>query len=335
MLLRLIKKFIAWSILALIICLGVLGGQLYLFQKNTLPVSTQSPSFLIKSGSNIKSIAQDLTNQGYIEDPWLFIFLAKLKGLETKVRAGEYKLNDQLTPSTLLERFAKGVSIQYKITIIEGWNFKQLLEKLQTVPEIEHTLKGMSHSEIMAKLGHQQTHPEGMFFPDTYRFPKGTKDTDFLDRSFELMQKHLKREWGSRAKDLPIKTPYEALILASIIEKETGVAGERALISGVFMNRLRKNMKLQTDPTVIYGMGDRYDGDIRYRDLREDTPYNTYVHKGLTPTPIAMPGLDSIKAALHPADTAAIYFVAKGDGSHQFSKTLKEHNRAVKKYQLK
>jgi UPF0755 protein len=184
-------------------------------------------------------------------------------------------------------------------------------------------------------LGLDGQHPEGLFFPDTYRFPKGTSDIDFLKRSYQVMQKHLEREWNQRAPDLPLKSSYEALILASIIEKETGAGFERPLIAGVFIERLKRNMRLQTDPTIIYGLGDDYDGDIRFRDLRKDTPYNTYLHSGLTPTPIALPGLESIHAALHPADTNALYFVSRGDGTHKFSATLKEHNAAVKRYQLR
>ena len=187
----------------------------------------------------------------------------------------------------------------------------------------------------MHLIGHPDEHPEGMFFPDTYRFPKGTSDVDFLHRAYQVMQQHLKREWEQRDEDLPLKSSYEALILASIIEKETGVGFERPLIGGVFTERLRRKMRLQTDPTIIYGLGENFDGDIRFRDLKKDTPYNTYLHSGLTPTPIALPGLDSIRAALHPAKTKALYFVSKGDGTHHFSETLEEHNAAVRRYQLK
>ena len=202
-------------------------------------------------------------------------------------------------------------------------------------PIIEHTLEGKTDEEIMIRLGYPDQHPEGMFFPDTYRFPKGTSDVDFLRRAYQVMQKHLNREWDRRDNGLPLKSSYEALILASIIEKETGAAFERPLIGGVFIERLKRNMRLQTDPTIIYGMGENFDGNIRFRDLKKDTPYNTYLRAGLTPTPIALPGLDAIRAALHPAETEALYFVSKGDGTHRFSKTLQEHNNAVNRYQLK
>jgi UPF0755 protein len=186
----------------------------------------------------------------------------------------------------------------------------------------------------MRLIGHPDQHPEGMFFPDTYRFPKGTTDVDFLKRAYDVMQQHLEREWIQRDPDLPLNSSYEALILASIIEKETGAAFERPLIAGVFIQRLKRDMRLQTDPTIIYGLGSGFDGDIRFRDLKKDTPYNTYLHSGLTPTPIALPGLESIRAALHPAPTKALYFVSRGDGTHHFSETLQEHNEAVKRFQL-
>jgi UPF0755 protein len=210
-----------------------------------------------------------------------------------------------------------------------------MLAAIADDPIIEHTLEGKTNEEIMNLLGYPEQHPEGLFFPDTYRFPKGTSDVDFLRRAYQVMQKHLTREWNQRASGLPLDSSYDALILASIIEKETGAGFERPLISGVFIQRMKKNMRLQTDPTIIYGLGEKFDGNIRFRDLKKDTPYNTYLHAGLTPTPIALPGLGAIRAALHPAKTQALYFVSKGDGTHHFSATLEEHNAAVKRYQLK
>ena len=210
-----------------------------------------------------------------------------------------------------------------------------MMQELHHHPVIRHTLEGKSNTEIMTALGYPDQHPEGLFFPDTYAFPKGTSDIEFLQRAYKMMQTQLQKEWDNRAPDLPITSSYEALILASIIEKETGAAHERPLIASVFTQRLRKKMRLQTDPTVIYGLGESFDGNIRYRDLKKDTPYNTYLRRGLTPTPIALPGLDAIRAAVHPADSEALYFVSKGDGTHYFSNTLEEHNKAVSKYQLK
>ena len=331
---KLIKRLIAWSLLGVVLLVGILTYQLLDFQHGETGLQDQRV-FLIKHGSNIKTIAQDLTMQKVIQDPWLFILLAKLKGVETRVRAGEYRLEVGQTPDDLLEIFTRGSSIQYGFTVIEGWSFRQMLAALAQDPIIEHKLAGKSNAEIMQLIGYPGQHPEGMFFPDTYRFPKGTSDIDFLRRAYQVMQQHLEREWNQRDADLPLKSSYEALILASIIEKETGVGFERPLIGGVFIQRLKRNMRLQTDPTVIYGLGEDFDGDIRFRDLKKDTPYNTYLHAGLTPTPIALPGLDAIKAALHPAETKALYFVSKGDGTHHFSETLEEHNDAVRRYQLK
>ena len=331
---RFIKKAFGWSLLAVLLALAILVFQLLRFQYGSIVLPQQQAVFLIKSGSNIKSIAQDLSLQKIINDPWLFILLAKLKGVETRVRAGEYQIESGQTADELLELFTRGNSIQYSFTVIEGWSFRQLMASIADDPIIEHTLAGKTDQEIMDLLGYPDQHPEGLFFPDTYRFPKGTRDIDFLKRSYEVMQNHLQREWEQRAPDLPLKSSYEALILASIIEKETGAAFERPLISAVFTERLRRKMRLQTDPTIIYGLGEQFDGDIRFRDLKKDTPYNTYLHSGLTPTPIALPGLEAIRSALHPAESDALYFVSKGDGTHHFSATLDEHNAAVQKYQL-
>ena len=329
-----IKKLFTWGVVAVFLAVAILVFQLLRFQHGDISLPQQQTIFLIKSGSNIKSIAQDLSLQKVIDDPWLFILLAKLKGVETSVRAGEYQIESGLTADELLELFTRGNSIQYSFTIIEGWSFRQLMAAIAEDPVIEHTLQGKTNQEIMSLLGYPEQHPEGLFFPDTYRFPKGTRDVDFLRRAYQVMQKHLAREWDQRGSNLPLKSSYEALILASIIEKETGAAFERPLISAVFTERLRRKMRLQTDPTIIYGMGEEFDGDIRFRDLKKDTPYNTYLRAGLTPTPIALPGLEAIRAALHPAPSNALYFVSKGDGTHHFSATLHEHNAAVRKYQI-
>lgn len=332
---KIIKRLFAWSLLALLLVIATIVFQLVSFQHSSVNLPQEETVFLIKSGSNIKSIAQDLSRQKIIDDPWLFILLAKVEGVETRVRAGEYQIEAGQTADELLEEFTQGSSLQYGFTVIEGWSFRQMLAAIAEDPIIEHTLEGQTNEEIMVRLGYPDQHPEGMFFPDTYRFPKGTSDVDFLRRAYQVMQRHLQREWDQRDSDLPLKSSYEALILASIIEKETGAAFERPLIGGVFTERLKRNMRLQTDPTIIYGMGENFDGDIRFRDLKKDTPYNTYLRAGLTPTPIALPGLDAIRAAVHPAETEALYFVSKGDGTHHFSKTLQEHNNAVNRYQLK
>jgi len=332
--LLLIRRLLTWGLIAALLLVALLVFQLLRFQHGAIPLAAGPDVFLIRSGSNIKSIAQDLARRKIIDDPWLFILLAKVRGLETRVRAGEYQIEPGLTADELLEKFAKGNALQYKLTVIEGWSFRQMLMAIGENSIIESTLQGKSDADIMALLGYPDQHPEGLFYPDTYRFPKGTSDVDFLKRAYQVMQKHLAREWSERDPELPLKSSYEALILASIIEKETGAGFERPLIAGVFIERLKRDMRLQTDPTIIYGLGDQYDGDIRFRDLKKDTPYNTYLHAGLTPTPIALPGLLAIRAALHPAPTDALYFVSKGDGTHQFSATLQQHNAAVARYQL-
>lgn len=334
MVFKLVRKIAIAGVIVLILATSLLAYQLVRFQFETIRLNTEEQTFTIKSGSNITSIAQKLSLEKIIDDPWLFILMARIKGVDTSVRAGEYRLQAEYTTSDLLEAFTKGVSIQYSFTIIEGWTFRQMLKAMDKNPVLVKTLENKTNEEIMAALGHPGQHPEGQFFPDTYSFPKGTTDIAFLKRAYQLMQQHLSYQWKNRSEDIAVKSSYEALILASIVEKETGAAFERPLIAGVFTQRIKKNMRLQTDPTVIYGMGDDFDGDIRFRDLKKDTPYNTYTRKGLTPTPIALPGLDSIKAVLHPADTKALFFVSKGDGTHQFSETLDEHNQAVSKYQL-
>jgi len=332
---KFIKRLFAWSLIAVFLMIAVLVIQLLQFRHGAIPLSTGPAVFLIRSGSNIKSIAQDLTRQEIIKDPWLFILLAKVRGLETRVRAGEYQIEPGVTADELLDKFTRGNAVQYNFTIIEGWSFRQLLAELAKDPILEQTLQDKTDAEIMTRLGFPGSHPEGMFFPDSYRFPKGSSDVDFLKRAYQVMQKHLQREWEQRAPDLPLASSYEALTLASIIEKETGAGFERPLIAGVFIERLKRNMRLQTDPTIIYGLGPKFDGNIRSRDLKKDTPYNTYLHAGLTPTPIALPGLEAINAALHPAPTEALYFVSRGDGTHYFSATLEEHNAAVRRFQLK
>ncbi len=233
----------------------------------------------------------------------------------------------------MLDRIVAGRVIQYPLTIVEGWTFRQLRQALAAHPQLTQTLAGLSDAEIMARLGRPGAHPEGWFLPDTYHFPKGFTDEAFLRRALTAMEQRLTQVWERRAPDTPLNDPYQALVLASIIEKETGVAAERAEIAGVFARRLRLGMRLQTDPTVIYGLGEAFDGNLRRRDLEADTPYNTYTRPGLPPTPIALPGLAALEAAAQPAAGDALYFVADGQGGHVFSRTLEEHHRAVRRYQ--
>ena len=305
------------------------------FAGEAMVVPAEGKTYTVSSGHGLIKVARSLQEQGVISDAGKFVWYARLTGGADDIKAGEYDLAAGMTPADLFEQLLEGRVKQYPLTIIEGWNFKQLREALEALPKVQHSLKGLSNQAVMAKLGFEGEHPEGRFLPDTYLFPAGSRDVDILLRAHEAQQQVLAAEWAKRAPDLPYKTPYEALIMASIVEKETGVTTEREQIAGVFVRRLNKRMRLQTDPTVIYGMGDKYKGNIRRRDLKQDTPYNTYTRRGLPPTPIAMAGQPAIYAALHPDDGETLYFVAKGDGSHYFSTTVAEHNRAVRKYQLR
>lgn len=251
------------------------------------------------------------------------------------LHSGEYRLKPGMSGDDLLELWREGEVVQYSLTLVEGWTFHQFRELLARQPKLEATLAGLSDEEVMKRLGKAGVVPEGHFFPDTYRYVRGMRDIDLLKLAYQRMERILDQEWQGRSGDLPYKDPYQALIMASLVEKETGVPQERPQIAGVFVRRLQKNMLLQTDPTVIYGMGERYSGKISRADLREPTPYNTYVIAGLPPTPIAMPGREAIHAALNPADGQSLYFVARGDGSHVFSDNLDDHNKAVQEYQLK
>jgi UPF0755 protein len=260
---------------------------------------------------------------------------ARLNGLAGRIHTGDYALTSKLTLPDLLDNLVKGKVIQYSLTIVEGWTFRQMLTAVHQHEHLTATLTGLSDDEIMARLGAPDQHPEGWFFPDTYHFPRETTDLDFLKRAHNTMQERLAAAWSQRAADIPLQNPYQALILASIIEKETGKSTERSKIAGVFTRRLQKRMLLQTDPTVIYGLGDAYNGNLKRSDLKTDTPYNTYIREGLPPTPIALPGAQSLLAAVQPAAGRELYFVSRGDGSHEFSNTLQQHNVAIRKFQLK
>lgn len=307
----------------------------YRFMNTAMQLPENGLHYTFKRGSSASKLVFDLSKQNIINQPFYFKVWGKLSGKTKKLQAGEYILESGLTPFQLLNKMVQGDVKLYAFTIIEGWSFKQMMQALRADQNLQHQLISADSNEtIMGKIGFPGQHPEGQFFPDTYRFPAGTTDIQFLKRAYLQMESHLEAEWNNKASGLPLKNKYEALILASIVEKESAAPEERPVIAGVFINRLIKNMRLQTDPTVIYGLGDNYDGDIRFRHLREDTPYNTYTRKGLTPTPIAMPGLEAIRAALNPELTDYLYFVATGEnGRHYFSSTNAEHQRAVTKYQ--
>ena len=289
----------------------------------------------INKGDSFNQIIDKLLAQNVDVKPLWFKVLAVSEKAVKKLKTGEYELATGLTLPEILAVFVQGKTKQYAITFPEGWSFKEILLEIKNNPNLEHVLEQVDYNALMFQMGADVKQPEGLFFPDTYFFEKHTTDIALLKRAYDKMQLVLKQEWQHKAEALPFTTPYEALILASIVEKETAVSTERPLIAGVFIRRLQTGMLLQTDPTVIYGMGDSYQGDIAYKDLKAATPYNTYVIKGLPPTPIAMPGRDAIYAVLHPHNSNSLYFVARGDGTHQFSATLKDHNLAVDNFQRK
>jgi UPF0755 protein len=290
--------------------------------------------FTVKSGASLKTVARTLADEGLLPEPQTFWLLGRVLGKAGSLQAGIYRLSAPVTPLELLDKLAKGDVLPIEIAFVEGTTFRQWLAQMKRHPHIRSTLDGLGEAEIRSALGISEPSLEGLFFPDTYRFVAGTTDVEILKRANAQMVRRLARAWEARDPGVPLAGPYEALILASIVEKETGQSGERASIASVFVNRMRKGMRLQTDPTVIYGLGASFDGNLRKRDLQADTPWNTYTRDGLPPTPIAMPGAASIAAAVNPAATEYLYFVGRGDGSHQFSRTLEEHNRAVAKYQL-
>lgn len=301
-----------------------------------MPIA-KSTTLEINSGTSLRGLSRELVDRGWLAHPYYLLLHARYTGDGARIKAGEYAVTPGTTPLALLDQIVAGRVVQHTLTVVEGWNYRDLLRALRRHDRIENTLAPELIDDpagLMQTLQLDDEHPEGRFYPDTYHFPSGTTDVDFLRRAYRRMAETLAQEWEQRAADLPYDSAYEALIMASIIEKETAVPAERDEIAGVFVRRLQKGMRLQTDPTVIYAMGQQYDGNIRRKDLTIDSPYNTYVTDGLPPTPIALPGRDSIHAALHPADGKALYFVSRGDGSHYFSDTLREHNRAVAKYQL-
>jgi len=298
------------------------------------PLQQDEQIHVIAPGRSLSTITRQLNEQGVLPDRISFHILARLTGSATRIQAGEYRFESGMSERQILSALVHGKQVLYSLRLIEGSTFSEFKQLLATQPKLEQTLTGLKPSQIMQRLSYANEHPEGRFFPDTYTYTAGTKDIDILRQAYVKMQKVLQAAWDNRADNLPYKNPYEALIMASIVEKETGRPEDRDRIAAVFVNRLRRGMRLQTDPTVIYGMGSQFDGNLRKRDLQRDTPYNTYTRKGLPPTPISLPGRDSIHAALHPAPTNDLYFVSRGDGSSEFSENYLDHNRAVQKYQL-
>jgi UPF0755 protein len=293
---------------------------------------SQVLDLLIEPGTPPREVAQAVAEAGAQVNPALLFAWFRASGQARQIKAGNYEIAAGASPRSLLRMLVRGEEALKNISLPEGLNFSQVRAALAKAEQLRPDSQSLTAEQIMEKIGLQGVHPEGRFFPDTYSYGKGSSDLQLLRRAARAMDKRLAQAWAQRAEGLPIQTPEQALILASIIEKETGKASDRPLIGGVFVNRLRIGMRLQTDPTVIYGLGERFDGNLRKRDLQADTPYNTYTRAGLPPTPIAMPGRAALLAAVRPAPTPALYFVARGDGSSQFSATLEEHNRAVDKY---
>lgn len=323
------------KIVALIVVLTLIfaGAFLYWSRKPITEPDSSTIEFSIKSGSGSRSTAQQIASAGVPVNPLLLAILARATGKSGKLKAGNYELKPGTSPARLIDQLVRGEFAQEALAIIEGWSFKQMRQAVAAHPALNHDTSSLSDQNLLAKITSDYTAPEGLFFPDTYLFAKGSSDLQIYKQAHAILLKRLGEAWAKRDLSLPYKTPYEALIMASIVEKETGQKSERDQIAGVFVNRLKQGMLLQTDPTVIYGMGEKYTGQIRKRDLLTDTPYNTYTRAGLPPTPIALPGAASLLAALNPAKTDALYFVSRGDGTSQFSGNLDDHNRAVNKYQ--
>ena len=293
-----------------------------------LPVEVEIPR-----GATFRGVMDALEKSGIKVRRFEFEALARALRHEREIKAGSYEIAEAVTPTDLLEKLTRGDVTQAEVRLIEGWTFSQFRAALDASADLRHDSAGLEDHQVLARLEAPEPHPEGLFFPDTYLFSKGSSDLAVLRRAYRAMQRHLREEWEAKNANLPYRSPYEALIMASIIEKETGKASERDLIGGVLVNRLRIGMRLQADPTIIYGLGNAFDGNLKRSHLVEDGPYNTYTRAGLPPTPIAMPGFASLRSAMRPGKTEALYYVSKGDGSSQFSRTLDEHNRAVSRFQ--
>jgi UPF0755 protein len=326
---KLLRRLFLLAVLAA----AALAGGVAWWLHQPLPLVADSLEVSIEPGTAPREVAQAWVQAGVQAPSWALYQWFRWSGLSRKIRAGSYQIGRGITPRSLLDKMVRGDEVLATVRLIEGWSFRQFRAELARSPYLRQTVSTMSDAELMAALGAPGVAPEGRFFPDTYAFSKGASDLVVLKRAHAAMQRQLEVAWAQRAPDTPLRNMGEALTLASIVEKETGAAADRGKVAGVFVNRLRIGMPLQTDPTVIYGLGERFDGNLRKRDLQTDTPYNTYTRGGLPPTPISMPGKASLRAAVQPDPTRALYFVARGDGSSQFSDNLADHNRAVNQYQ--
>ena len=334
------RRLIASVVVVLVLALAGAGGLLYHGYTRFLrtPLHLAKPQLVrLKQGMSMRAFGHKLAAEGVLAgsmDARYLDWYSRISGKANHLKAGEYQLTPGMKPPALVSLLVSGHVYEYRVTIVEGWTFQQMMNAVEHAPGIKHTLIHDTPAQVMKAIGHASEHAEGRFFPDTYYYPRGTTDVQFLKRAYLKMQRLLGREWKAKASGLPYSSPYQALILASIVEKETAKAGERARVAGVFVRRLERGMRLEADPTVIYALGSAYNGDITVKDLRDDSPYNTYRHSGLPPTPICLPGKASIHAALHPDAGKALYFVSTGKGYHVFSDTLAQHDRQVRKYQL-
>ena len=310
-----------------------IAGAYFWATRQPLPLPQSPYAFNVKPGATLRSVARELRAAAIIPADWTLVALGRAYGVDRVIKAGNYEISEGITLAALLAKLTQVDVTQSAFTIVEGWNMRDLRAALKANAAIKSTVAELPDTELMPKIGATAALPEGWFFPDTYFFAAGSTDASILTRANRMMQDRLALAWAAREPGLPLATPEQALILASIVEKETGRAADRPLIAAVFINRLRQGMRLQTDPTVIYGLGERFDGNLRRRDLDTDQPFNTYTRDGLPPTPIAMPSQASLDAVLHPPASTYLYFVARGNGSSEFSSNLADHNRAVAKYQ--
>jgi UPF0755 protein len=324
-----VRRFL--NLLLLLVLL--LGGSVVWWLNNGLTLASDTVDLSVEPGTSVRSLTQVVNEAGVQVNPSLLYWWIRLSGDARLIKAGSYEVERGTTPRSLLTKLVRGEESLRAVTLVEGWKFTQVRAALSKAEQLKPESQTLSPDSIMTALGRPGVHPEGRFFPDTYTYAKGTSDLAVLKRAMRAMDKKLDAAWNQRLPDSPLKTPEQALILASIVEKETGRGSDRGMIAGVFTNRLRIGMMLQTDPTVIYGLGDSFDGNLRRSDLKADTPWNTYTRAGLPPTPISMPGKAALLAAVQPESTKALYFVARGDGTSHFSASLEEHNRAVNKYQ--
>ncbi len=330
---RSIVRVILFLFAILVAAIAGTGAYAYHWARTPIGALNGVTEVEIRVGSGVRSAAKQLRNGGIPIYEDAFVLLTRVLRENAVLKAGVYEIGPTESPLDILDKLIRGDAILSEIRFVEGWTFRQYRKAIEEHPDLLKESSGLAEGDLLAKIGATERHAEGLFYPDTYRFSKGTSDIAVLRRAYKSMQAHLSAVWGDRHPTSPLASPHDVLVMASIIEKETGRGEDRELIGAVFSNRLRMGMRLQADPTVIYGIGSHFDGNLRRRDLLHDTPYNTYTRTGLPPTPIAMPGLASLRAAVQPAQSDVLYFVAKGDGTSQFSKTLDEHNQAVARYQ--